>query len=78
MLHSYGMNKTTQTDTTAMTSEQAREIFDRRIAEIDDPDKQDDLRLVREYFCNPLFRRALADLAWRRCLDCGGSGQEAT
>jgi hypothetical protein len=48
----------------AMTPEVARAIFDAAYAAEPDPDKRARLELLREYFCNPDFRRGLHDFAW--------------
>lgn len=47
-----------------MTDSEARAIFDKAIAETSDPHKRDDAILLREYFTNAKFRRALEDHIW--------------
>lgn len=39
-----------------MTDEQAREVFNEAIRQIQDPDQKADAEIAREYFTNPAFR----------------------
>ncbi len=47
-----------------MTNEQAKAIFNKAISATADADQVARLELVREYFTNPIFRRALEDHSW--------------
>jgi hypothetical protein len=57
-------NMTAATETASMTDQEARAIFDNARAAEQDPDRRAEIELLREYFCNPQFRRDLADHLW--------------
>lgn len=44
-----------------MDTQKARAEFDKMISSATDPDKIAKLELMREFFCNPDFRKALED-----------------
>jgi len=45
-----------------MTEAEAREIFDAIINKTKNPELRDNRILLREYFCNPEFRRQMSDM----------------
>lgn len=48
-----------------METNEVREIFNKVIAGQTDPDRVANLEIVREYFTNPDFKRALEDFVWQ-------------
>lgn len=46
------------------TDQQVREVFNQVIHTVEDPANRAHLEVMREYFTNPQFRKALEDLVW--------------
>lgn len=55
-----------------MTATEARAIFDQAIANTADPDRIAKIELMREYFTNADFRKALEDHVWELTQKCCG------
>lgn len=49
-----------------MTNEAAREVFNQVIANQTDTDTIARIEIVREYFTNADFRKAMEDMVWER------------
>ena len=47
-----------------VTVEEFRAVMDKQIQATTDPDRKDDLIMVREFYTNPAFRKALSDMVW--------------
>jgi hypothetical protein len=48
-----------------MTNTEAREIFNQAILTSKDADQIARIEIVREYLCNPNFRKAIEDHVWQ-------------
>jgi len=55
-----------------MTATEARQVFDSAIATETDADRIAKLELLREYFTNADFRKALEDHVWELSRKCCG------
>jgi protoheme ferro-lyase len=55
-----------------MTTTEARAVFNSVIATESNPDRVAKLELLREYFTNPEFRKALEDHVWELTQNCCG------
>lgn len=54
-----------------------REIFDKAIAETEDPDKRALRELLREYFCNLEFREKFHDFVFKETKDASSYASDS-